>query len=220
MPIFVYIDESGDLGFHPKSSSHIIITALFISDFSKLDRIIKNFRRNVFRNELKNSFEIKSNKVSELLIRRLLIKLNEIPDIKITHIILDKKTVQTQALEKNKHQFYDKIVSEIAKHIPFEEVELEIRIDKSKNKKILRDEFNNYFENILKSHSSCRIAGNIIHHSDSKMWSGIQFADVLAWAEYQKIVFGKIDFISLIDKEKQEEYKIGKEVFQENRNKK
>jgi hypothetical protein len=92
MPIFVYIDESGDLGFHSeKSSSHLIVTALFVSDPSKLDRIMKNIRRNTPQKEMKKSYELKGSKLNETIIKRLLVKLNEIQDIKIVHIIAEKK---------------------------------------------------------------------------------------------------------------------------------
>lgn len=215
MPIYVYIDESGDLGFHPeKSSTHLIVTALFVSDPLKLDRIIKNVRRNTFKKEIKKSSEIKGSKLNETIIKRLLVKLNEIQDIKIIYIIAEKRNLKTEFNGKNKNEYYNLIAGEIAKHIPFEETELEIRIDKSKNKKELRDEFNEYFIEIFDSHSSCRITGNVIHHSDSKIWSGLQFADLLSWSEYQKIVFNKNEFISLIDELKQKEYIITKESLQ------
>lgn len=221
MPIYVYIDESGDLGFHPeKSSTHLIVTALFVSDPLKLDRIIKNIRRNSFKKGVKNCLEIKGSKLNESLVKRLLIELNEIHDIKIIHIIAEKQSIQKLLFENNKHEFYNTIVGEIAKHIPFEKTELEIRIDKSKNKKDLRDEFNSYFIEIFNSHSSCKITESTIHHSDSKLWSGLQFADVLAWSEYQKIAFNKNEFISIIDESKQKEYIIKKEVFQKNNPKK
>lgn len=188
MPIYVYIDESGDLGFHPeKSSSHLIITALFVTKPSKLDRIIKNIRRNTFKKEIKKSQEIKGSKTNEIIIKRLLLKLNEIQDIKIVHIVAEKKLLKAYLNENNKHELYNIIVGEIAKHIPFEKTELEIRIDKSANKKELRNEFNAYFIEILNLYSSCRAIENTIHHNDSKTWNGLQFADLLAWSEYQKI---------------------------------
>ena len=216
MPIFVYIDESGDLGFHPeKSSTHLVITALFVSDPSKLDRIMKNIRRNTPQKEIKKSFEMKGSKLSETTVKRLLIKLNEIQDIKVVHIIAEKKHLQSYLEKNNKNQLYNIVVGEIAKHIPFEKAGLEIRIDKSKNKKELRDEFNTYFIDTLKSHSSCHVIENMIHHNDSKMWCGLQFADILAWSEYQKVVFKKDDFSNLIDKTKQEEY-----IFEKAENKK
>jgi hypothetical protein len=212
MSIYVYIDESGDLGFHPeKSSTHLIITALFVSDPLKLDRIMKSIRRNAPQKEIKKSFEMKGSKLSETTVKRLLIKLNEIQDIKIVHIIAEKKHLQRYLEKNNKNQLYNIIVGEIAKHIPFEKTGLEIRIDKSKNKKELRDEFNTYFIETLKSYSSCHVIENTIHHNDSKMWSGLQFADILAWSEYQKIALKKDEISNLIDKTKQEEYTFEKQ---------
>jgi hypothetical protein len=51
----------------------------------------------------------------------------------------------------------------------------------------------------------------MIYHNDSKMWSGLQFADILAWSEYQKITLKRDEFSNLIDKTKQEEYTFEKQ---------
>ena len=74
---YIYIDESGDLGFSEKSSKVLVISALITNDPSKLDRIIKNARRNKFKKELKNANEIKFNKSSPKVRKYFINKLNE-----------------------------------------------------------------------------------------------------------------------------------------------
>ena len=46
---YMYIDESGDLGDNDGCSKYLVISALLIKNPNKLDRIIKNMRRNKFK---------------------------------------------------------------------------------------------------------------------------------------------------------------------------
>jgi hypothetical protein len=214
MQIYVYIDESGDLGFHPeKSSTHFIATALFVSDFTKLDRILKKFRRETFRNEFKNIHEIKGYKSSEKLKKAALTALDKIEDIQIIHAILSKEVFLSSFSEKNPHLLYNLTVGIIAEHIPYENVFLVVRIDKAKEKESLRADFNSIFMEKLSAFSSCVLQNNMIHHSDSKQWSGLQFVDILAWAKYQEVCRKNSDYIKLIDESKQQEHYISKAIL-------
>lgn len=52
---------------------------------------------------------------------------------------------------------------------------------------------------------SCEV--NIeIHHSYSHSWSGLQFADILAWSAFQKVEHGNSEYIDML--------KVEKEVFE------
>jgi hypothetical protein len=42
-----------------------------------------------------------------------------------------------------------------------------------------------------------------IHHSNSHSWDGLQFADVLSWAAFQKVERGNDEFISMLTIEKE-----------------
>ena len=201
---YMYIDESGDLGYSRGCSSFIVISALLIKNPAMLDRIIKRMRRNKFKKELKKADEIKANKSSKDLIRHMLVKLNEVKDVKVFHVILEKRKLYSHYLKNNKHKQYNFIAGKLAKNIVLQGVDVEIRIDKSKGKQFLREEFNKYFERNLRENSS--IYKISIHHSYSHSWSGLQFADVLAWSAYQKVCHNNFEFIDLI--ENQEVYQI------------
>nr|WP_129582640.1 DUF3800 domain-containing protein [Methanolobus psychrotolerans] len=67
--LYMYIDESGDLG---SQSKYLILSALVVKDESSLDRIIKNMRRNKFKRELSKAKEIKANSSSPELISFML----------------------------------------------------------------------------------------------------------------------------------------------------
>jgi hypothetical protein len=193
----MYIDESGDLGDNDGCSKYMVITALLVKNPALLDRIIKNMRRNKFKKQLKKANEIKANKSSSDIITYMLKELNKLNDFKIFHIVLDKNKLYSKFLKEDKHKQYNFIAGKLAKNIVLEGIDVEIRIDKSKGKQLLQEDFNQYFEKNLREKSS--IYKINIFHSYSHAWSGLQFADILAWSAYQKVCFENSEFIDLID---------------------
>ena len=200
---YIYIDESGDLGI--RGSKYLVIAALFVEDHKPLDRIIKNMRRNKFRKQLRKSIEIKANKSSKEVKKHVLSKLNDVPNACLFYIVLEKKKLYSEYLHDNKDKLYNYVAGKMAKNIILENIDVEIRIDKSKGKQLLREDFNQYFLKNLSEKSDHRKA--IIHHSYSHSFSGLQFADVLAWACFQKFEHNNSEYIDLIELE-QEVYHI------------
>jgi len=195
----MYIDESGDLGMN--GSKYLVLSALLVDNPLDLDRIIKNMRRNKFRKQLKKSHEIKANKSSDEIRRYMLDKLNEVKNATIFYIVLEKKKIFSAFLKNNTDKLYNYVAGKLGRYIILENIDVEIRIDKSKGKQLLRDDFDRYFTRNLKEKSRC---GNItIFHSYSHSWSGIQFADILAWACFQKFEHNNSEYIDLINLEQE-----------------
>jgi hypothetical protein len=207
MPKLVFIDESGDLGLSSQSSSHLIITALIVSDPLPLNRIIKKLRRNSsFKKELKDCSEIKGNKASKALKKYVFSMLNEIENLRVIHIVFEKQKLTDAYLSKDKHKLYNCIAGKIAEYVTSENCDLVIRIDRSKGKQALIDDFNKSLEHKFETVGFCH---NLqIHHSNSNAWAGLQLVDVLAWAEFQKICRGNNEYICLLNSDKQEEHDV------------
>jgi len=196
---YMYIDESGDLGMN--GSKYLVLSALLVDNPLDLDRIIKNMRRNKFRKQLKKAHEIKANKSSDEIRRYMLDKLNEVKNATIFYIVLEKKKIFSAFLKNNTDKLYNYVAGKLGRYIILENIDVEIRIDKSKGKQLLRDDFDRYFLRNLKENSRC---GKItISHSYSHSWSGIQFADILAWACFQKFEHNNSEYIDLINLEQE-----------------
>ena len=194
---YIYIDESGDLGLSRKSSKVLVISALLTTDPGQLDRIIKNARRYKFSKELKGANEIKFNKSSRELREYLITKLNETIGCQGIHCILEKGKLYSKYLTENKHKLYNFVSGSLASAIILDSDSVEVRVDESKGKQILRDDFNRYFEPKL------RIGSNIgklsISHNYSENFSGIQFADILSGSIYQKYNSGNSHYADMIN---------------------
>ena len=196
---YVYIDESGDLG--AAGSKYLILSALIVFDYAPLDRVIKNMRRNKFRKELSKAAEIKACHSSDDIRRHMLCKIGEISGAKAMYVVLEKKKIYSEYLKNDKNKLYNYVAGKLAKNLETED-DLDIRIDKSKGKQLLQQDFNNYFCKILASNAKITI-----NHSHSHAWAGLQFADVLAWACFQKFEHSDSTFIDLV-KIEQEVYHV------------
>jgi len=200
---YIYIDESGDLGV--KGSKYLVLSALIVENPRELDRVIKNMRRNKFKKELKRASEIKANKSSAPLIIYMLEKLNTIKNIKILYVVLEKKKLFSEYLKNNKDKLYNYVAGKLAKQLLMDNCHIEIRIDRRYGKQLLQQDFNNYFTKCL--NEKCAPLKIEIEHSYSHNFSGLQFADILAWACFQKFEHNDNSFIDLL-KIEQEVYHV------------
>lgn len=200
---YMYIDESGDLGM--SGSKFLILAALMIQEPKMLDRIIKNMRRNKFKKELRKANEIKANNSSDGVRKYMLEKLNSIEGTKIFYIVLEKKKLYSEYLKNNKNKLYNYVAGKLARQIVLQDIDVEIRVDKSKGRQLLREDFNAHFLKNLNEKSNIRKV--TIEHSYSHAWSGLQFADLLAWACFQKFEHENSEFVDVL-KIEQEVYHV------------
>lgn len=195
---YVFIDESGDLGL--KGSKYLVLAALIVEDSRKLEKLIKNMRRNKFKKELKKAAEIKANKSSEEVRSYMLEKLNLVGNAKVLYVVLEKKKLFSEYLKNDKNKLYNYVAGKLAQNLRLSEPNIEIRIDKSKGKQLLQRDFNEYFGGKLNGKDKPKI-----YHSYSECWAGLQFADLLAWSCFQKFEHSDSRFVDLI--------KIAQEVY-------
>jgi hypothetical protein len=132
----------------------------------------------------------------------MLSALNRVPNARVFYIVLEKKKLYSEYLKDNKDKLYNYVAGKLAKNIILEDVELEIRIDKSKGKHLLREDFNRYFLRKL-GEESPHHREPAIHHSYSHNFSGLQFADLLAWCCFQKFEHGNSEYIDSITQDQE-----------------
>jgi hypothetical protein len=175
----------------------MVIASLLIDNPKKLNRIIKNMRRNKFKKELSKTNEIKGNKSSIEIKIHLLKELNKLRNCQIFCSILNKSYIHNPTLINDKNKLYNCVAGDLANQIKIKG-NAEIRIDKSKGKQVLRDDFDNYFK--MKLTQNSENIGNInIYHSYSHSWAGIQFADMIAWSYFQKFEHRNDLYTNLIE---------------------
>ncbi|MDK2796305.1 MAG: hypothetical protein PWQ22_528 [Archaeoglobaceae archaeon] len=89
--LYVYVDESGDLGFTQKSTKYYVIATAEMSDPLDAERIIKKARKKLKKKE-KNISEFKFSRSSEKIRKLILNELSKAP-MNFSTIVLDKRMV-------------------------------------------------------------------------------------------------------------------------------
>lgn len=189
---YIFLDESGELGFKENLSTKFFTITLLvcgIKEEQELQRVIKKVRQRFFKKKLKISSEIKWHNSNEEIRNKILGKLAEI-NLEIFTIVLDKSKVY-EYLKEKKHKLYNYLSKLILTECSITD-SIELIVDRSKNKRSLRDDFNEYIRENMKQ------AQIPIRHEDSRSNGGLQCLDFISGAIFNKYEFGKLDYYNLI----------------------
>lgn len=190
---YIFLDESGELGFKKSSTKFFTITLLVcgVKEEQELQRVIKKIRQRILKKKLKKSPEIKWNNSDEFIKKKIFDKLGKI-DFEVFTIILDKSKVYDY-LKGKKHKLYNYLSNLIIAECSIDG-NFELVVDRSKNKRSLRDDFDNYIRNNLK-----RECSNLkIKHEDSKSNGGLQVLDFISGAVFNKYEFENLRYYNKI----------------------
>ncbi|MDT8391922.1 MAG: DUF3800 domain-containing protein [Lentisphaeria bacterium] len=190
---WLYLDESGDLGFdfvNKKPSNFFTICILATSQKSTdiafgraVKRTLKN-KLNAGAHKKRMVPELKGS-ASRLSIKKYAWKHIEDETFGIYCITLNKRRVYPRLAEQKSH-VYNYVARMVIDQIPFEKATGSVRmvIDRSKGKRQVW-EFNEYIERQLQG----RISPDVeleFKHGDSQNWAGLQWADLFAWGVFRK----------------------------------
>lgn len=178
--LFLYLDESGDLGFDfikKKPSKFFTITILAIEGIDN-NRALINAVKKTTQRKTKKTKELKGSNTTNS-VKKYFYRLVEKLPFELFSISIDKQKMPTKKIinyNKTVKLILEKINLANAKHIKF-------IIDKSKQKKDIK-EFNDYILSELKN----LIGKNIleIKHFNSEEDKGIQAVDLFCYGFFQK----------------------------------
>jgi len=183
---YIFLDESGELGFDKKSSKFFVITLLACDEkeLPQLRRIIKKVRRKIIKKKLKKFPELKGNNSNDKIRFEILQRVVKTKS-EIFTVVLDKKKVY-EYLKEKKDKLYNYLSNLILNECSFDTKNICLIVDKSKSKRSLRDDFNNHLRFKLKDKMiSCNL---IIKHENSHNEPCLQVLDFISWA-----IFGKYE---------------------------
>jgi len=181
---YLYIDESGDLGFGKNASEYFIISCIKIDDEktnTKFHRISKKIRQRKLSKKLKTTAELKFSNSSEIVRCSFFKNVSKL-DIEIYSLIIKKEHTKYN-LRNNLPILYNYLIK-ILLEKPLRKIDkncaLEIYLDKCMSK-YQRNNFENYikteFLSIFKD-----IPELTIYHEASDSNCGIQVTDFICGA--------------------------------------
>ncbi|MBX5321412.1 MAG: DUF3800 domain-containing protein [Candidatus Bathyarchaeota archaeon] len=195
--MYVYIDESGDLGFSSKSSRFFIVAYLILDYPFEAAKIMKRLLKKLHeRNEYaRGCNELKYSNSRDSVRRTVLEKISKC-NVKIGFIVLEKAKVKPELKGKTAVLYNFVIVDTIMKNIlpkmtPNDK--LHIVVDKSL-RRISKEAFNHYAINKAswlmtiqwKQTEQIKLSNIEIHHENSQREHCLQAVDFLAGACFHR----------------------------------
>lgn len=202
---YLYLDESGDLGFdfvNKKPSKFFTVAIVLVRGqvhnrrLTKAVQVVLRRKLNPKNKRRRIVEELKGERTTIAIKRYFYENVKDIP-FEIYTITLDKLGVYEQ-LAKEKARVYNFITRQVLDRIPFEKADhtrIVFTIDRSKGAKEIK-EFNGYIVQQLQG----RIEPNTpfdIYHEDSKKINGLQVADIFAWGIHRKYECGESDWYNV-----------------------
>ena len=190
--LFLYLDESGDLGFDfvsKKPSKYFVVTVLVVQGHDENRKLIKGVKKTIRRklnppgNRSRIVQELKGTGTTLEIKRYFYDRVRDI-DFNIYSIILNKRRVYGY-LADNKARVYNYIARILLEKIPLEQAttKVDLIIDRSKGKPEILN-FNRY----IQSQMEARIQPTVpldINHLDSCDNCGLQAADMFSYGVFQ-----------------------------------
>lgn len=199
--LFLYLDESGDLGFDfitKKPSKFFTVAVLAVQGRDEnralINAVKHTLKRKVGRGKLLD-YELKGSKVSQAVKKFFY---NQIAgrDIKIYALTLNKRRVNQNLLQA-KERLYNYVARMVLDHIDFNSAQQRVMliIDKSKGKPEIAD-FNAYIFRQIQGKLNPKIPLDIVHKLSHEMM-GLQAIDLFAWGIFRKYEKQDIEWFSV-----------------------
>lgn len=205
---YIFLDESGELGFKDLSSKYFIITLLSCDEgeIYSLRRIIKRVREKIVKKKIKRYPEIKGNNSTDKIRKEVLQRFMK-TNSEIFVIVLEKSKVY-EYLKGKKNKLYNYISNLILNECSFDNPCVCLIVDRSKSNRSLRDDFDNYIRKMLRDKN--HLDKLTIKHENSQNEACLQVLDFISWDIFRNYEYKDPQFMDII----KDKIVIKKEVFQ------
>ena len=186
--LYLYLDESGDLGFDffTKKPSRFFTVTILVVHGAENNRALFNAVKKTIKRKFrkKTCVELKGSHTSIEIKRYFYSLVSGIP-FDIYALTLNKRRVYNELAQK-KERVYNFIARLVLDKISLDKVSTRIGliIDKSKDKRE-QDEFNGYIVEQLKGRIDPKIPLDISHYKSDEN-SGLQAVDLFSWGIFRK----------------------------------
>lgn len=191
---YIFLDESGDLGFKKTSSKWFIFTIVLTNNHKKIEKVIKNIRKGLKKKyKLKELHAYHADSVTK---HRMLKKLSGLEDLKVLCIVLNKEKVYID-LQKQKNYLYNYTANILLDRLHNKKIiktdePISLYIDQKDTKKFIRENFENYLkDNLVKRGNSGKIEIKIKPSHTEKC---LQAVDFVSWAIFRKYERGDYEY--------------------------
>ena len=195
---YIFMDESGDMGFSKKSSKWFLFTLAIVDDQKDLERVVKKVWKKIHKKH-KHVGELHASNEKEITISRMLQMLAEVDSLKVMTIILNKKKVHVD-LQNQKNYLYNytaNIVLDrlINTKIIGKDQHISLVVDRKDTKKNLRENFISYITGAMHKRNHDNFKMTLVGSHEDKC---LQAVDFISWAIFRKYERGDFEFYEII----------------------
>jgi len=196
--MYIFLDESGDLGFGKRSSKWFLFTLVVVDDPRKLERVIKKTRKSLKKKYKRTMSELHAYHCDDITRIRVLTKLAE-QDISVVTTVLNKSKVYVD-LQNQKNYLYNFTANIILDRLMNTKLidknrKISLVVDRKDTKKHLRDNFISYITEAMKQKRNGNFEMSLAASHDEK---GLQAVDFISWAIFRKYERGDFGFYEII----------------------
>jgi hypothetical protein len=185
-------DESGDPGFAPGSSRHLVVAGVACEDLRQLRRLIVRLRRTLDK-RLRQHAEIKAALLAPTIVRRAMHELAEL-NVEIYVVVMDKRDLSAQTPRDDLlGTAYTACIRQVLARHP----DAEIMVDQPYTRQVQRERFTHAIQAALQRAESLEAPVPILL-ADSMQERALQIADMVAWSFYQRHAHGDASFCELL----------------------
>lgn len=195
---YIFLDESGDLGFKKTSSKWFIFTIAIVSNPRSLEKVVKKVWRSL-RKKHKHLGELHASKEKDVTCRRMLKILSESEDLSVMCVILNKKKVYVD-LQNQKNSLYNFTANILLDRLHNRKIvsssePIHLYIDRKDTKKRLRENFIRYLTGSMENRRNGKFKVELHSSYENK---ALQAVDFISWAVFRKYEKGDYEFYEII----------------------
>lgn len=200
---YIFLDESGDLGFDSSknNSDYFIVTFIFIQNKKVLEKIVKKVHATL-RKKIKGfSGGVLHSTKEKPVTRKRLLKLLVKENLKIMVVYLNKSKVYTK-LQNEKHVLYNYVVNILLDRIMSRKLincteKIFMIASRRETNKFLNSNFKTYLVGQVKNKHKLEIQVEIKTPGQEK---SLQIVDFVCWAIFNKYEHKRSDYYKTIKK--------------------
>lgn len=194
--MYIYIDESGDLGSARKSKRYFLIALSVTKDNRQFDIFMKRIRKRRLSKKERKSSELKAFEASETILQYFYSHIGKL-DFQIIAIRLDKKEIPSQLRKEEGILYIQMIEKGLEALIKQKPDKIIITVDRRHHKNVTKEAFNLTLKDFLLVDKEFK-KPVVIHQIDSTTNRNIQFADFIVYAFSRNYNFGDDNWYNLL----------------------
>ena len=197
--LYIFLDESGDLGFSTRSSRWFVITVVLTSNHRRIEKCVKRVHKGL-KKKYKRVKELHAYHSDAITKRRILRLLSEVDDLQIFCIVLNKRKVYID-LRRQKNYLYNYTANILLDRIYNRKIvkndnKVLIYIDQRETNKFLKKNFEDYLSNNLIQRGNSNFEIKIKASHTEKC---LQAVDFISWAIFRKYERGDYEYYNIVE---------------------